>query len=135
MTPLTLELLGADHEVDVDLGLVDAVASLLADHEREALAERDVAGRVLVEQRVVEDRAERADPALGVDERDLAEARRRPRRVADRAQRLGRPVGVDLTARAALEAHAQPAHDGPVHQHERLRGGDHAVDVRRGRGR
>ena len=28
---------------------------------------------VLVEQRVVEDRAERADPALAVDERDLAE--------------------------------------------------------------
>ncbi len=36
---------------------------------------RDVAGRVFVEQRVVEDRPERADPAASVDERNLAEAR------------------------------------------------------------
>ena len=35
--------------------------------------ERDVAGRVLVEQRVVEDRVERADSALAVDERKLAQ--------------------------------------------------------------
>ena len=39
-----------------------------------------MARRVLVEQRVVEDGAERADAALAVDERDLAtSARRRPR--------------------------------------------------------
>ena len=37
------------------------------------VAERNVAGGVLVEERLVEDRAERADPALLVDERDLAE--------------------------------------------------------------
>ena len=48
--------------------------SSLVDGEREAVAERDVAGGVLVEQRVVEDRAERPDPALPVDERELAEA-------------------------------------------------------------
>ena len=44
------------------------------DRELEALTERDVAGGVLVEQRVVEDRAELADSALAVDERNLAEA-------------------------------------------------------------
>ena len=38
-------------------------------------AERDVARRVLVEERVEEDRVERTDPALAVDERELAEAR------------------------------------------------------------
>ena len=46
---------------------------LVLDREGVGVAERDVAGRVLVEQRLVEDRAERADPALLVDERDLAE--------------------------------------------------------------
>ena len=49
---------------------------------------------------------------------------------ADRAQRLGRGVGVDLHGLAALEADVQPAHHGPVHQHERLGGGDLAVDAR-----
>ena len=38
-----------------------------------AFAEREVAGRVLVEQRVEEGDARLADPALAVDERDLAE--------------------------------------------------------------
>ena len=50
------------------------------DEERKAVAERDVARRVLVEQRVVEDRAERADAALRVDERELAEPARARRR-------------------------------------------------------
>ena len=79
---------------------------LVADQEREALAERDVAGGVLVEQRVVEDGVERADAALAVDERDLAEAGRALVARADRAHRLGRGVGVDLDRAAALEAHA-----------------------------
>ena len=43
------------------------------DAERVRAPERDVARGVLVEQRVVEDRAERADPPLAVDERELAE--------------------------------------------------------------
>ena len=72
--PVTSTSSRADHEVDVDLAVVDARDVLVADGEREAAAERDVAGGVLVEQRVVEDGAERADAALAVDERDLAEA-------------------------------------------------------------
>ena len=54
---------------------LDARAIVVVEHEREPLAEGDVARRVLVQQRVVEDRPELADPALAVDQRDLAEAR------------------------------------------------------------
>ena len=119
----------------MEFGRVDAVAGLVADHEREALAERDVAGGVLVEQRVVEDRVERSDAALGVDQRDLAEAGGALVALADRAHGLVGGVGVDLDRAAALEADAQPAHDRPVRQHERLGRGDVAVDARRiGRG-
>jgi hypothetical protein len=63
----------ADHEVDVDRAVVDAVVVLLARGERVRLPDGDVAGGVLVEQRVEEDGVERADAALAVDERDLAE--------------------------------------------------------------
>ena len=61
---------------------------LVLEHEGIRAAEGDVARGVLVDQRVVEDRAERADPALAVDERELAEpgrARRRSRTCALRA--------------------------------------------------
>src|SRR6185503_12147482 len=61
----------ADHEVDVDLALVRPAAIAVADQERKPLAERDVTGRVLVQQRVVEDSVELADAALGVDQREL----------------------------------------------------------------
>src|SRR6185312_15067464 len=50
------DLVPADHEVDVDHAGVDAFAvRVVAHRERERLSERDVAGGVLVEQRVVED--------------------------------------------------------------------------------
>src|SRR3979411_777929 len=58
------DVIAADHEVDGDLALVDPLLIRLAfDGEAEALAQRDVAGGVLVEQRVVEDGLERPDPA------------------------------------------------------------------------
>src|SRR4051812_12821198 len=47
-----LELVRADHEVDVRAARVDARRILLPDEEREAVAERDVGGSVLVEERV-----------------------------------------------------------------------------------
>ena len=65
------------------------------------------------------------------DEGDLAESRGVLVAGADRAHGLRRGVGVDLHGAAALEADAQPAHDGSVHQHERLGRGDLAVDARR----
>ena len=70
-----VELVRADHEVDVDVALVRPnPVGLVPERERVRVSERDVAGCVLVDQGLVEDGAERADAALLVDERDLAEA-------------------------------------------------------------
>ena len=91
-----LELRRADHEVDVRAARVHARSVRLFDEEREAVAERDVAGGVLVEQRVVEDGAERPDPPLAVDERELAEPERAVVDRQLRAQRLDVLVRVDL---------------------------------------
>ena len=104
---------------------------VVLDEEREAAAERDVACGVLVEQRVVEDRAERADAALAVDQRELAEPQPSLVDREPRAQRLGVLVGVDLDRLAALEAHAQTADDRAVLQHERLRRGDVPLGAQR----
>jgi hypothetical protein len=120
LDPIHGDLGRADHEIDVDRARVHAAVVGRVDHEREALAERDVARRVLVEQRVVERRVERADAALAVHQRDLAEPQRTLVAREHRAQRLGALVGVDLHRAAALEAHAQPADDGAVEQDEWL---------------
>ncbi len=73
-----LELVGADHHVHVGLRAVDAAARvvrLVVDAGvREAGAEGDVRGRVLVEQGVVVDAVRLADAGMAVDQRDLAEA-------------------------------------------------------------
>ena len=87
--------------------LVHAVCVGVLDEEREAAPERDVAGSVLVEQRVVEDRPERADAALAVDQRELAETKRALVGREARAQRFGVLVGVDLDRLAALEPDAR----------------------------
>ena len=69
-----VELRAADHEVDVNLALVHALPLGLVGHlVGEAVAERDVARSVLVEERVEEDRLQRPDPSAPVDERELAE--------------------------------------------------------------
>ncbi len=58
----------------MDVALVHALAvGVVLDRERVGVPERDVAGGVLVQQRLVEHGAERADPAFLVDEGDLAE--------------------------------------------------------------
>ena len=72
--PSTSSSFGADHEIDMDAALVHALAvGVVLDRERVGVSERDVAGGVLVQQSLVEHRAERADPAFLVDEGDLAE--------------------------------------------------------------
>ena len=58
----------------------------LVDREAEARAEGDVARRVLVEQRVVEDRVERPDAAAAVDERQLADPKA-PSSISSRERR------------------------------------------------
>src|SRR6266516_7875266 len=68
-----VELAAADHEVEVDRARVHARLVLAVDEKAEAASERDVTRGVLVEQRVEEDRLERTDAALAVDERQLAE--------------------------------------------------------------
>src|SRR6266480_539864 len=70
-----LHVVAADHEVDVDCALVDLRHVLGADGELVGVPERDVARGILVEQGVVEGRAERPDPAFAVDEGKLAEPR------------------------------------------------------------
>ena len=74
--PVHVELWAADHEVDVHAALVDALLlGPILDGVVVAVAERDVRGCVLVDERVVEDAAERTDSPGTVDERELAEAR------------------------------------------------------------
>src|SRR5881398_3640181 len=66
----------ADHEVDVLGALVAALTVLVLEEKREAVAERNMARCVLVEQGVVENNVERADSPLAVDERQLTEPAR-----------------------------------------------------------
>src|SRR6476661_5275551 len=101
-----VQVVGADHHVDVRLRPVDAVA-LLADRDgtglREAGAEGHVRRGVLVEQAVVVDATRLPDPRRRVDERDLTEALR----IRDRREVAGEPVAVGVALRA------QP-HEAPV---------------------
>ena len=75
--------------------------------------ERDVARGVLVEERLVEDGVERADPALAVDERELAEPGGAVVLRRQRAQGIATAVGVDLHGAPALELDADPVHLAP----------------------
>jgi hypothetical protein len=111
----------------VDLARVDLGAiGLVLDDERDALTEGDVARRVLVEQRVPEDRLERADPAGTVDERNLAEIRGPVVLRGGGAEDVGVRVGVDLNRATLLEADADPV-DQRAGVLERFRRGDDPV--------
>src|SRR5581483_8492041 len=68
------DVVGADHEVDVDGAFVDArQVGGVRNRSRVGVAEGEMARGVLVEQRREERPAETTDAALAVDERDLAE--------------------------------------------------------------
>jgi len=92
-----IDVVAADHEVDVDGAPIDLVHVLRAHRDLVGVAERDVARGVLVEQRVVEDGVERPDAAGAVDQRELAEAERLVVERELRAERLagggGSPEG------------------------------------------
>ena len=94
-----------------DVRDVEAVVRLAVDDEREAGAVRDVAGRVLVEERVVEERARLADARLARHERDLAE----PVGVLDRlevaADELRTALRLDAHGSTVLERQLQTADD------------------------
>ena len=88
-----------------------------------------MAGRVLVEQRVVEDGVERADAALAIDECELAEACAALVLRDERAHDLGLGLGpgLELDRAPALEANRQPFDD-PSLRVERLRRPHDALD-------
>ena len=95
-----VELRRADHEVDVDAARVEPLpVGLVVTPQLVGVPERDVARGVLVEERLVEDRVERADPALAVDERELAEPGSAVVLRRQRTERVAAAIGVDLTAR------------------------------------
>src|SRR5438477_6672787 len=68
-----LELRPADHEVDVHLRVVAPLPRLTLEGVRQPRSVRDVAGRVLVEERVEEKSPGLTDAGLPRDERELAE--------------------------------------------------------------
>ena len=117
LTPQREQLVGAE-----PVGAVD--------RHRQAAAVRDVAARVLVEERVVEDEPGLPDARRAVDERDLAEERRL--RVAARAgvriTSAPSPSALTSTISPALEADLEPVDAGadPGHD-ERIGRADDAL--------
>ena len=114
----------------IELWLARAWSAVVVEGECVGRAEGDMAGRVLVVERVVEDRAERADSALAVDQRDLTQPGGAlvPGRAG--AQHAGALVGVDVDRPAALEPDAQAADHGALDLAAACRG-DRAVHPRR----
>src|SRR6185295_7806500 len=91
--PVGVQVVGADHHVDVRLRAVDAVALAAEGHRArlgEARPERHVRRGVLVEQPVVVDTARPPDSRRRVDERDLAQTVG----VRDRSEVAREPVTV-----------------------------------------
>src|SRR5436309_2591621 len=95
-----------------------------------------MAGGVLVEQRVVEDRLERSDPPFAVDQRELAEPRAAAVLRQERPQCLGARVGVrlDLHGTTPLETNGEPFDD-PALRVQRLGGANDSFDTLRVRRR
>ena len=83
------------------------------DDRRVAVAERDVADGVLVEQRLEERRAQPADTALTVDERYLTEPRRAVVEGGTAAHDLFALVGGDLDGRPCSKRTTSPLTIGP----------------------
>ena len=110
------------------------LVGVVLDAEVVAAPERDVARGVLVEERVEEDRLERADPPLAVDERELAEPGGAVVLRRERAQRLRAAVGVEPHRAAGFELDPDPVDQRAVHL-ERARRRHVTVDASRVGGR
>src|SRR4029077_9960056 len=109
-----LDLRAADHEVGVDAGDVRrAVRQLDAGVAREAepAAVRDVAGGILVEERVEEGHARLADARRSVDERNLAEPARAVIAVELRLDDVFTALRLRVDDAAALERQLQSFDD------------------------
>src|SRR3990172_5489592 len=108
--PIDFDLRAPDHEVDVDEALVDpGLVGGIVDRVVVAVPECDVRRCVLVDERIQEDRLERPDSSLVVDEGDLAETPGAVVSRSDCAERIGPLVGVDLDRAATLELHSDTA--------------------------
>src|SRR6266404_152732 len=140
-----LEVGAADHHVQVDGGLVDTARGLLRPGPSESGSERDMGGRVLVEQRLVVRTPTLSDARRGVDERDLAQpspvsglvavevARHEVAVVGVLRLEADEPAAAELAAQpfdqAPLEREREPARErtlgrGCVRARERLLGRD-----------
>src|SRR5436189_851193 len=106
-----IDVVAADHEVDVDGAPIDLVHVLRAYRDLVGVAERDVARGVLVEERVVEGRAELPDAAFAVDEGDLAEPRGVGIVGCALAEHVAASPGLDVHCAAALEPDLEAVDD------------------------
>src|SRR5271165_1081616 len=117
----------ADHDIGVDgravepdlIPLLVALRQTVRHRERKALAPRNVAGLVLVEQHVVEQDAGLRDPRVPVNERDLAEA-------------AGALVGVELSpyrlhTRRRCDVSDAPAGERDLQSLDHLAADDHRL--------
>jgi hypothetical protein len=114
----------------VDRRLVEPRLVLRRHAHRVGAPERDVAGRVLVEEGVEEDRVQRPDAPRAVDERHLAQPRGALVAAGVGAQDLGVLLGVDPHRAPARELDLEPPDDRAA-DHERLGRADDPVDALR----
>src|SRR6185369_14179151 len=89
-----LELRAADHDVEVDGGVVQTAGGRFRTRTAETAAECDVRRSVLVEQGVVVDAAGLADARGGVDECNLSEPPPHPVGVDEACDEIAVVVGV-----------------------------------------
>src|SRR3954447_13254112 len=107
-----LEVRAADHEVDVYVRFVQTLARLTVDDEGQACAVGDVAGRVLVEKRVVEERSRLAHAGFVSNERGLTQ----PVGVLDRREMAADEVRAGL----CLHADCAPVFEGQLEPADNL---------------
>ena len=127
--PLTVHLGTADHDVLVDGRFVDparrqgglALGQALGERVVDGGAPGDVAGGVLVEQRLLEDDVEPAHPRRGIDQRHLAQAPGAGVFVQAGAHHVGVGVGGHLDDEAVGEAQRKAGDQHAVHR-DRPRG-------------
>ena len=140
--PWTVTSGTADHGVLMDRRAVEADRLLrvvavgkVGDGKGIGASQRDVTGRVLVEQDVPEDTAAAADGRRAVDQRDLAQPGRARIRGEAGAKQVGPGVGVDLDGAAGGEPKSQSFHHAAaeqLHRTGRANGALGAARIRRG---
>jgi hypothetical protein len=107
--PVDLDLRASDHEVDVDAGDVDAFVAANGSLDRRGRPPvGDVAGGVLVEQRLQEQHAGLTDAAVARHQSDLAEASRSLVRLELALDQLAPVLRLDVDDPSLLERELCP---------------------------